>query len=236
MNILRMLLKKSTATIPESNSLVTFLNPYSYILARKNKEIYNNFDVIYADGIMLVVFLRFIGVDVKRLSFDMTSLAPIVFEKCVEKKLNIALVGSTQDNVQAAVDFFKQNFGKDLNFVYVRNGFFSSKNDLHLAAKEIVEIAPDVVISGMGAIKQEEFLLVLKDLGWRGIGYTCGGFIHQTASKGIKYYPRFFDALNIRWFYRIIDEPKLIKRYLFFYPVFIALFIWDFAMIKKNEK
>lgn len=62
-----------------SERLTTFLNPFSYIVARKNIKHLNQFN-IEIDGGMLVVVLRFFGLRVKRKSFDMTSLAPLVFE------------------------------------------------------------------------------------------------------------------------------------------------------------
>lgn len=33
----------------------------------------------------------------------------------------------------------------------------------------------------MGILAQENFLLKVKQAGFEGIGFTCGGFIHQTA-------------------------------------------------------
>ena len=83
----------------------------------------------------------------------------------------------------------------------------------------------------MGTPFQEQFLVDLKNLGWIGAGYTCGGFIHQTAAN-IKYYPEFFNTYNLRWLYRMIDEPKLIKRYLILYPKSTFLFFFDFIIYK----
>src|SRR5690606_4597421 len=101
----------------------------------------------------------------------------------------------------------------DLKILGSRSGYFSDdqeKNDflMHLAA-----VDPDIVVVGMGTPFQEEFLVKLTQLRWSGMGFTCGGFFHQTAKKGSSYYPRWVDKLQLRWLYRIWDEPKLIKRY-----------------------
>ena len=78
----------------------------------------------------------------------------------------------------------------------------------------------------MGTPLQEKFLIDLKKNGWSGIGFTCGGFLHQT-SNNIIYYPNWIDKFSLRAFYRMYDEPKLIKRYFLIYPLAILLFLYD---------
>jgi N-acetylglucosaminyldiphosphoundecaprenol N-acetyl-beta-D-mannosaminyltransferase len=83
-------------------------------------------------------------------------------------------------------------------------------------------VKPDIVIVGMGAIAQERFLLGLKQAGFSGKGFTCGGFIHQTASNKIDYYPRWVDKLNLRFLYRMLKESYTRQRYAkaaFLFPV-----------------
>ena len=99
---------------------------------------------------------------------------------------------------------------------------------------DIKNLNPDIVICGMGTPLQEHFLADLQKLGWGGIGYTCGGFLHQTA-RDIQYYPEWIDKYNIRWIYRIYDEPKLFKRYFWEYPKFFVYFIYDFYQYRKNR-
>ena len=83
----------------------------------------------------------------------------------------------------------------------------------------------------MGTPKQEEFLLDLSQAGWKGTGYTCGGFLHQTA-QNIKYYPKWIDLFNLRAIYRIYDEPRLIKRYMLEYPIALIYILSDLINYK----
>jgi len=72
----------------------------------------------------------------------------------------------------------------------------------------------------MGSLVQESFLLALMGSGWRGLGFTCGGFLDQL-SNGFNYYPKLVNALNLRWAYRLAKDPRrLWRRYLLDYPVF----------------
>jgi len=86
----------------------------------------------------------------------------------------------------------------------------------------VLEYNPDIVIAGMGGVKQEKFLLDLVARGWRGVGFTCGGYLDQLA-KRYHYYPRWVDRYNLRFAYRLWQEPsRLWRRYLLEYPLFLT--------------
>ena len=62
----------------DNKKLTTFLNPFSYLLARNQRNLFSSFN-IEIDGILLVLILRIFGFRFSRKSFDMTSLACIIF-------------------------------------------------------------------------------------------------------------------------------------------------------------
>ncbi|BDV43440.1 teichoic acid biosynthesis protein A [Geotalea uraniireducens] len=205
--------------------LNTFLNPYSYLIARKSPELFNKFN-IYPDGIALVVFLRlFLLYKCERQSFDMTSLARVVFESAEQQGKSVYLIGTEDRYIIEAVSNISHMYS-NLNICGFRNGFFYDQNDRSEALNDIYVMSPDIVVVGMGTPAQEQFLYDLWRIGWRGIGFTCGGFFHQSA-KSLDYYPCWMDKLHLRWLYRIFDEPKLFKRYAFQYPRFIWYFTLD---------
>ncbi len=210
--------------------LTTFINPFSYLFYRKHLPLFRNFDYVLVDGIALVLLLKMVGVKTLRFSFDMTSLAPGVFENAIKNSQSIYIIGSTQESVEGFVNVIESNY-KELHIVGFKNGFFKDKNERENTLNNIVTLAPDIVIVGMGTPLQEMFLVDLKKKGWSGSGYTCGGFIHQTVTRS-NYYPAFFDKYNLRWLYRMFDEPKLIRRYLFLYPKSVLLFFNDFIKHK----
>ncbi|MFD2563569.1 WecB/TagA/CpsF family glycosyltransferase [Aquimarina rubra] len=203
----------------------TFLNPYSYLKYRENPDLFNKFNKVYIDGILLVIWFRLFGIKVKRTSFDMTSLAPKVFEFCSVNNKSIYFIGSTDSAINLFVNEVSSKY-YNLKILGYRNGYFDNEQEKRNVLTLIKEKNPDFIVVGMGTPFQEEFLLSLKELGWKGSGFTCGGFIHQTA-QGIQYYPTVFDKYNLRWLYRIIDEPYLIKRYFIYYPKSLFLFIYD---------
>ena len=72
---------------------------------------------------------------------------------------------------------------------------------------------------------QEKFLLKVKNAGYPGVGFTCGGFIHQTSKNEIDYYPAWVDKTNLRFVYRMWKEPHTRKRYVMAGLLFPARFI-----------
>jgi N-acetylglucosaminyldiphosphoundecaprenol N-acetyl-beta-D-mannosaminyltransferase len=207
--------------------IYTFLNPVSYLSALDYKELFVGFDGIFADGSLLVKAIKLVyGKSVTRRSFDMTSLAPelLLYAEVNDKTLYI--VASRQEQVEKAVEIFRERYPK-LKVVGYRNGYFSSEAEQDEEAKHIVEVNPDFLIVGMGVLMQEKFLLKVKVSGYQGIGFTCGGFIHQTAKDEIDYYPSWVDRMNLRFVYRMYKEPHTRKRYLQAALLFPARFIWE---------
>ena len=205
----------------------TFLNPVSYLSALDEKAMFAHFDGIFADGSILVAAIKTVyGRSVTRRSFDMTSLAPELLSYAETHNKSIYIVASRQEQVEKAVGIFNGRYPKLMVAGY-RNGYFASEKEQDEEAQHIVGVNPDFLIVGMGALMQERFLLKVKDSGYRGIGFTCGGFIHQTAKDEIDYYPAWADKLNLRFVYRMYKEKHTRKRYLQAAFLFPARFICE---------
>ena len=216
-----------SSVLDEKGKIYTFLNPVSYLEALKHKELFWYYDGIFADGSLLVAAIKLLyGATVTRRSFDMTSVAPVLLDYAQKNHKTIYIVASKQEQVEKAVSIF-QNRYPGLEIAGIRNGYFKSEEEQDKEAKHIVGVAPDFVIVGMGAIKQEKFLLKVKNAGFKGIGFTCGGFIHQTSKDQIDYYPAWVDRTNIRFLYRMWKEPHTRKRYFMAGLIFPVRFVWE---------
>lgn len=211
----------------QQGNIYTFLNPVSYLSALDHKELFAQFDGIFADGSLLVAAIKHVyGKTVTRRSFDMTSLASLLLEYAEKNGKTVYIVASRQEQVERAVEIFKERYPR-LMFAGYRNGYFSSEEEMDMEAKHIAEVNPDFVIVGMGILMQERFLLKVKKAGFKGIGFTCGGFIHQTAKNEIDYYPAWVDKMNVRFLYRMYKEKHTRKRYLQAALLFPARFVWE---------
>ena len=208
--------------------ITTFLNPFSYLLARSNKDQLSHFN-INIDGGLLVILLNLFGFKYKRKSFDMTSLAPVVFNDAINNNKSIYFIGSKPKVIDLAIKNIQEQF-PELNICGYRDGYID-QNEMVVVLDIINSLKADYVICGMGTPLQEKFLIDLQKSGWTGKGYTCGGFLHQTAA-GIKYYPNWVNTLGLRAFYRMYDEPKLIRRYFIDYPKAIIIILSDLTKDK----
>lgn len=209
----------------QKKKIYTFLNPVSYLTALDHKALFGAFDGIFADGSILVAAIKLCyGKAVTRRSFDMTSLAPELLAFAEREGKTLYIVASKQEQVERAVEIFKERYPR-LLFAGYRNGYFSSEDEMNVEARHIAALNPDFLIVGMGALMQEKFLLKAKDAGYQGIGFTCGGFIHQTAKNEIDYYPAWVDKTNLRFLYRMYKEKHTRKRYLQAALLFPARFV-----------
>lgn len=218
----------SVNQIFENKSKVyTYLNPVSYLTALDNKDLFSQMDGIFADGGLLVKAIKLLyGKQVTRRSFDMTSMAPELFAYATEYDKTVYIVASKQEQVEKAVEIFRERYPK-VKFAGYRNGYFASEDEMNEEARHITELNPDFLIVGMGALMQEKFLLKVKRAGYQGNGFTCGGFIHQTSKNEIDYYPAWVDKTNLRFLYRMWKEPHTRKRYLMAGLLFPARFITE---------
>lgn len=209
------------------NRIYTFLNPVSYLTALENRSLFEQFDGIFADGSLLVSAIRLLyGKRVTRRSFDMTSIAPELLNYLMKSRKTLYIVASGQEQVECAAKIFREQY-PELRIAGFRNGYFFSDAEMNKEASHIVELNPDFLIVGMGALAQERFLLKVKEMGYQGIGFTCGGFIHQTAKNQIHYYPEWIDKMNLRFVYRMYKEKHTRKRYVQAALLFPARFIWE---------
>lgn len=217
--------KTASDVFSQKGKVYTYLNPVSYLTALDNKELFLQMDGIFADGGLLVKAIKLLyGKQVTRRSFDMTSMAPELFAYAAGHGKTVYIVASKQEQVEKAVEIFRERYPK-VKFAGYRNGYFASENEMDVEVKHIAELNPDFLIVGMGALMQEKFLLKVKDAGYQGVGFTCGGFIHQTSKNEIDYYPAWVDKTNLRFVYRMWKEPHTRKRYVMAGLLFPVRFI-----------
>lgn len=214
--------------LKSGKGIYTFLNPVSYLDALGHPEIFSPMDGIFADGGLLVKAIHHLYyASVKRWSFDMGSMAPIVFDFAIHEHKRLAIVATKQPVVEKAVEVLRRNYPK-LDICYFRNGYFASAEEQMTEARKIVtEVRPDILIVGMGILHQERFLLRCKEAGFEGLGFSCGGFIHQTAQDKVNYYPKWVNEHGLRFVYRMYKEPHTRKRYAKAAFVFPVKFLWE---------
>ncbi|STU67301.1 Uncharacterised protein [Klebsiella pneumoniae subsp. pneumoniae] len=99
---IKKIIKTSRIDIFKKGGIYTFLNPVSYLQLRKT-NLLDGFTGVFCDGGVLVKFINFFYREkLERFSFDMTSLAPMVFQYAVKNHKSIYIIGSDELSVDKA--------------------------------------------------------------------------------------------------------------------------------------
>lgn len=120
------------------------------------------------------------------------------------------LVGGTQDVIEETIAKLKNNF-PDMNIVGYRNGYIKSDEEKHALLNSVVEKRPDVVFVAMGSPKQELLMEEMQaqhsDAIYQGLG---GSFDVYTGH--VLRAPKWWVDHNLEFAYRLVKQPKRIKR------------------------
>ncbi len=217
----------------EISKAYTFVNPFSLRLLCESDVEIEQFDKIFIDGGLLKKIVNLsLKKDLNRYSFDFTSLANVIFKYAEDESLRLSVIGSDVLSNEKFVEKIKKKY-PELVLTYSRDGYFS-ENEYEKIINDLDLAKPDIILLGLGTPKQDKFSLHLKKKLSGKLIFTCGGFIHQYSNtKNESYYPNILNKLNLRFLYRIFDEPKLIKRYSVIYPQSL---IWYFVKFMKNKR
>jgi exopolysaccharide biosynthesis WecB/TagA/CpsF family protein len=202
------------------------MNPYSWLVSRDRGIPELERFTIYADGILLVWLYNICyRRRIQRFAFDYSSIAGLVFDDAARRGRKVYLIGGKQG---VAHDASKVILARHTGLAIcgMRSGYFDDSVAYQAALDDAMKA--DVVIVGMGAPAQEAFIAALWQRGWRGAGYTCGGFMDQIIGTDGTYFPAWSNRLRLRWLYRLCKEPRrLWKRYFIDYPIFVIVFVAD---------
>lgn len=222
------LFQRALRNSDDSPKLISFVNPYSYMVLRETREVARKVDAYYSDAIVSSSFFSLLAMKkVPRVSFDYGSFAKTFFEQVGETEHSVYFVGSKPEQVSDAVASFQKTYPR-LKVAGYRHGYFSDDKEKLQVAAEIASSGAAFVICGMGTPYQESFGALLKNAkGSIKQIYTCGGFLHQS-SEALEYYPSWINRFNLRWLYRAILEDYVLKRLLVQYPQFLFVSVVDF--------
>ena len=222
-------------TFSYKGTINTCVNPFSYHLVRRQQELFNQIDGLYVDGMLMCLAINLMwGKRIPRLSFDMSGMAVDMFDRLNNNSETIYFVGSKQDELEATLRHIRAGY-PNIHIAGYRNGYFNSNEDRSKAISNIIDLNPDFTIIGMGTPLQEQFCIDLKRAGYKGIAFTCGGFLHQTTNR-LNYYPDWVNKFNLRAFYRLTHEKGLWGRLYNVLIQFPLLFVWDTILTKLNNR
>lgn len=195
----------------KSVTSVCFLNHHSILTLANNGVIPSKKSLCYVDGIALK---KQLGLNGDRLSFDFTGIAEYVFETCRRLNIGVGAIGGSPEEAEAFKEIIEKKYpGIE---IYTSHGYMKSEDITKKAIVFAKTCNVRVLLLGLGSPLQELSMQNIERSSVNGlIVYTCGGFISQTSqSPNGKYYPDFYNKLNLRWLWRIFTARHVLKRLL----------------------
>lgn len=195
----------------EQKMFIVTANPETFMMASKEKEmekiILDKNTMVVPDGVGIVkaahmldypVTERITGIDI---SWELLRIGN-------EQKKSIYLLGAKEEVITLVVKKIKQDY-PNLKILGYSNGYVEDKDKI---LEDIKKKEPDIALVALGIPAQEKLIYKhIKDFK-KGIFIGVGGSF-DVISGTKKRAPKLFQKLNLEWFYRLIKEPKRIKRF-----------------------
>ena len=152
-------------------------------------------------------------------------LATKLLEIANENGYKLALIGSKEEVMDALREVIKVKY-PNINVVKTENGYIDNKDAFF---EDLVRLEPDICLVALGIPNQELLIYKHLDKFKKGIFVGVGGSF-DVLSGFKRRAPKIFQKLNLEWLYRIVREPKRLKR---FYDNNIK-FIFKIKKLKKG--
>ena len=192
-------------------TFVVTANPETFMISEKNEDVrkmlLDKETVMVPDGIGVLKAGKKIGYNIEE-RITGIDIANELLKFGNEQKKSIYLFGSKQEVINSMKIVIKEQY-HNLKLVGTSNGYVTDKDKVF---DEIVKLEPDIVLVALGIPLQE--MLIYKHLNRfkKGIFVGVGGSF-DVMSGMKKRAPKIFIKLNLEWLYRIMKEPKRLKRF-----------------------
>jgi len=210
------------------NYQIITINPEMIMNAQNDKEfldIINEADLNIPDGVGVEIALKMRGVKLARIRG--VDFSRQLIKLACENEYRVAFLGAKEEVILKAKENFLNQY-PNLNFVYTRNGYFDSQEEI---MEELKKANPQILLVGLGSPKQEELIYKLKKA-LKGCVMVGVGGSFDVFSGLTKESPIIYRKLGLEWLYRTISQPERFKRIFPTLPIFTLKCIMD--TIKKK--
>ena len=195
----------------DKKTFIVTANPETFMMSEKDEEmrelLLDKNTILVPDGIGIVKAARMINYDVKERIAGI-DIANKLLELGNKQKKSIYLFGSKQEVIDYMKEVLKNDY-PNLELVGASNGYEKDKDKVF---EKIAKENPDIVLVALGIPLQEKLIYKHLDQFNKGIFVGVGGSF-DVISGHKKRAPKIFIKLNLEWLYRILKEPKRLKRF-----------------------
>jgi len=213
----------------DSNLQIITLNIEHLKLASSNpvfKCILEKSEIIIPDGESICLLYRiFTRKKIKKLAgIDLA-------KNLLNNYSRIAFLGAEEAVLKKIEKHFLTELPEFKNKSYFfQNGFYEANKEINIMTT-IADFKPDLLLVALGSPRQELLINQYRHLFKNCIMIGVGGSFDIFAGK-LKRAPEAFIKLKLEWLFRIIQEPKRLKRFLGSVKYFLFLVIKTFRSVK----
>ncbi|MEE9436687.1 MAG: WecB/TagA/CpsF family glycosyltransferase [Candidatus Adiutricales bacterium] len=172
-------------------------------------EVFKNADLLLPDGIGMVYAARLLhGIRLKRVTG--VKVMEEICRLAGKRKYRIFIYGAKEEVNAASVDILSEQF-PGINIVGRANGYLPQE-DMSNLIQWINESGAQILFLALGSPKQEQWFAAHKiELTSIRVCQGIGGTL-DTIGGNVRLAPEAWRNRNLEWLYRLLKEPKRIKR------------------------
>ena len=195
----------------EKKEFIVTANPETFMISTQDKElekiILDKNNLIVPDGIAVVKACKKIGIDIKE-RITGIEICEYLLKLANEQELSLYLFGAKEEVLEKLTEKIKKDYPK-IKLLGATSGYVDDKDKI---MNEIIKESPDICLVALGIPLQEKLIAKNINKAKKGIFIGVGGSF-DVLSGTKKRAPKLFIKLNLEWLYRIITEPKRLKRF-----------------------
>ena len=186
-------------------------NPEAFMFGETDSEINDMLTdeavTVVADGIGIVKGASMIGIEIpERIpGVEIAQKLMLLGDKLHK---SIFFFGAKPEVIEKLCELTKSKY-PNLTIAGAVNGYVEDKDAVF---EEIKKLSPDIVLVALGIPAQEKLIYKHYNDFEKGIFVGVGGSFDVISGSKARA-PQFFINHNIEWLYRILREPKRIKRF-----------------------
>lgn len=194
-----------------NKKMIVTVNPETLIISNEDIEVAKILDdkdvSLVADGIVVVKASRWLNTLVEE-RITGVEIAEYLLEIANKFSYSMYLFGAKKEVISILKTKIETDY-PNIKLLGVNDGYIKDKDKV---MKKIVKLQPDICMVALGIPHQEKLIYKYLDQFKKGIFIGVGGSF-DVISGTKKRAPKMFIKLNLEWLYRILKEPKRIKRF-----------------------
>ncbi|MGE7092700.1 WecB/TagA/CpsF family glycosyltransferase [Lysinibacillus sp. NPDC048646] len=210
----------------KQKALVVAINPEKIIKAKEDpalKKLLNDAEFQIPDGIGVILASKIQKGQIRERVTGVDMMMKLC-EEAAKRGKPVFLYGGKPGVADAAKAKLESLF-PSIKIVGIQDGY---EKDEQKVIDRINEAQPDLLFVAMGSPKQENWINANRDQLHPTIYQGVGGSFDVLAGT-VKRAPEIFQKFGLEWFYRLLKEPKRIKR-----QIALPLFLLEVARQKRQ--